>query len=285
VRAEAETVADRRRAEGETVDVAPATVAIGAPARAGRRQAERILSLLSPLAVIALWEAGSRSGFIDSRFFPAPSAVAAALWSIASSGELAAHLWASASRVVIGFGLGAVPGVALGLLMGMSSLVRAVVRPLVSATFPIPKIAILPLVILVFGLGEASKWAIVAIGVFFLVLINTMAGVLSIPRIYWDVGRTFGAGRLQQYLTIALPGALPSVLTGLQLGLGIAFVVLVAAEFVGAQNGVGYLIWYSWQTFLIEQMYVGLMVIAVFGFATQIFMDWLEARLVPWRGR
>lgn len=248
-------------------------------------RAERVASLLSPLLLVVLWEGTARAGIIDARFFPPPSSIVDALGRMAGSGELADHILASASRIAIGYAIGAVPAVALGLLMGVSPLVRASVRPLVAITFPIPKIAILPLVILVFGLGEASKWAIVAIGVFFLVVINTLAGVLAIPRIYFDVARSVGASRWQQYLSVALPGALPYILTGLQLGLGIAFVVLVAAEFVGAKSGIGYLIWSSWQTFLINRMFAGLVVIAAIGYATQLILDQLESRLVPWRGR
>lgn len=274
--AEAETAATR--AGARVVDAAEA-------ARRRGQSLERILSLTSPALLLIVWEAAARLQLIDTRFFPPPTAISVALAELAANGELAGHVVASASRVVVGFVIGAVPAVALGLVMGVSPLARASVQPIVAATFPIPKIAILPLVILVFGLGEASKWAIIAIGVFFLVLINTLAGVLSIPRIYFDVGRTVGASRLQQYLTIALPGALPSILTGIQLGLGIGLVVLVAAEFVGAKSGIGYLIWSSWQTFLIDRMYAGLVVIAILGFIVQVFLDWITVRLVPWRGR
>lgn len=248
-------------------------------------RAEQVASVASPVLLLVLWELTARAGWIDARFFPPPTSIADAFGRMTASGELAEHVLASASRIAIGYAIGAVPAVALGLLMGISPLVRAAIRPLVAVTFPIPKIAILPLVILVFGLGEASKWAIVAIGVFFLVIINTLAGVVAIPRIYFDVARSVGASRWQQYLSVALPGALPYILTGLQLGLGIAFVVLVAAEFVGAKSGVGYLIWSSWQTFLIGRMFVGLIVIAVAGYAAQVLLDQLESRLVPWRGR
>lgn len=275
----------RTEAESAAHRTAPRQTAQRGAARRGYPGAERVLSVVSPVLVVIAWEIAARGRFIDARFFPPPSDIAVALGRLAGTGELAGHIWASASRVVIGFLIGTVPAVALGLLMGVSPLARAFFRPLVAMTFPIPKIAILPLVILVFGLGEASKWVIVAIGVFFLVMINTMAGVLAIPRIYFDVGRTVGASRLQQYLTIAFPGALPYILTGIQLGLGIALVVLVAAEFVGAQQGIGYLIWSSWQTFLIDRMFAGLVVIALVGYFTQILLDWLETRLVPWRGR
>ncbi|MDQ3400967.1 MAG: ABC transporter permease [Chloroflexota bacterium] len=272
-------------AEGATARALDRAAAGSPAAPSTSHRAERVATILSPVLLVVVWEAVAQVHLIDTRFFPPPSEIAAALGKLIASGELLGHLSASAGRVVIGFLIGGVPAVAIGLLMGISPLFRAFVRPLVSVTFPIPKIAILPLVILVFGLGEASKWAIVAIGVFFLVLINTLAGVLAIPRIYFDVARTVGASRWQQYLTVALPGALPSILTGVQLGFGIALVVLVAAEFVGAKTGVGYLIWSSWQSFLIERMWAGLVVIAATGYLVQLGLDWLEGRLVPWRGR
>jgi NitT/TauT family transport system permease protein len=153
----------------------------------------------------------------------------------------------------------------------------------VGALYPIPKIAILPLVMLIFGLGESSKWVIIAIGVFFPILINSMAGVISIEKIYHDVGKNYGANRLNQYLTIALPGALPLILTGIRIGWGIALLLIVAAEFVAAKSGLGWVIWQSWQTFAVEQMYVGIITISVLGFLSFLALDGLGKLLVPWK--
>jgi NitT/TauT family transport system permease protein len=157
------------------------------------------------------------------------------------------------------------------------------VQPIVDATFPIPKIAMLPMVILLFGIGEGSKYAIIAIAVVFLVLINTEAGVRSIERIYFDVGRNYGASRLMFFTDIALPGALPMIMTGLKLGMGVALIIIVSAEFVGARNGIGYLIWNSWNTFQVDKMYAGLMVMALLGFASALLLAALERALVPWK--
>jgi NitT/TauT family transport system permease protein len=153
----------------------------------------------------------------------------------------------------------------------------------VDATFPIPKIAILPLYIMIFGIGENSKYAIIATAVFYLVLINTVAGVRNIETIYLDVGKNFHASRLMMFTDIALPGALPMIVTGLKLGMGVALLVIVAAEFVGAKSGLGYLIWTSWQVFQVEKMYVGLVIIAIVGFAIAITLNWVERRIVPWK--
>jgi NitT/TauT family transport system permease protein len=167
--------------------------------------------------------------------------------------------------------------------MGLMPIVRAIVQPLVDGTFPIPKIAILPLFIMIFGIGEESKYAIIAVAVIYLVLINTVAGVRNIEKIYLDVGKNYHASRTMMFTDIALPGALPLIAAGLRLAMGVALLVIVAAEFVGAKSGIGYLIWTSWQVFQVEKMYVGLIVIAIVGFGVAILMSYLERTLIPWR--
>lgn len=246
---------------------------------------EQLLALLSPVLLLAMWEALVRLGVLDARFFPAPSAIVGTFVSLAASGELVQHLEASLQRVLLGFVVGAAPALALGLVMGLSRWARAALNPIIAATYPLPKSAILPLVMLIFGLGDASKVALVAIGVFYLVLMNTMAGVLTIPPIFFDVGRNLGASRLQTFRTIALPGALPLVFAGLRLGLGLGLILIVIAEIVGARSGIGYLIWQAWTIFQVERMYVGLVVIAVLGWLAALGLDSLERALVPWKPR
>lgn len=244
---------------------------------------EGLISVLSPLCLIAIWEAAAWVGFIDTRFFPAPSAVFVSLIEVIRDGELFQHVGVSLVRIVVGFLFGAIPGIVIGLAMGLSPLVRAILQPLVQATFPIPKVAILPLLILIFGLGEMSKYAIIAISVIYLVLINTYEGVRDISPIYLDVGHNFGASRWLQFRDIALPGALPQIMTGLRLGMGVALLVIVAAEFVGAKAGIGFMIWNSWQIFAVEKMYVGLLMTALLGFAAAWLSTRMERWFIPWR--
>jgi len=170
------------------------------------RTRDRLIGLLSPAFLLLLWEVVARLGWIDQRFFPAPSTIMASFLHLSATGELWANLWASLTRLFWGCLLGGIPALLLGLAMGLYRPMRAMVDPLV-ATYPVPKSAILPLVLLIFGLGEASKIAMVALGVFYPVIINTTAGVLEIDRMYLDVGRHFGASRWQTFRTIALPGA------------------------------------------------------------------------------
>jgi NitT/TauT family transport system permease protein len=268
--------------QGSLVEVGSPEATLSPP-RAAIMSVEPALSVLSPVLLLLLWEVLARVGIVDIRFFPAPSSIFAALGEMIRAGELWTHVSASLQRIGIGFLIGAVPGVIVGLAMGLFSPFRAVVQPLVDGTFPIPKIAVLPLVILIFGIGEESKYAIIATAVFYLVLINTVAGVKDIDRIYLDVCENFHARRLMMFIDVALPGALPMIVAGLKLGMGVALLVIVAAEFVGAKSGLGYLIWTSWQVFQVEKMYVGLLVIALVGFASAIVLNCLERWLIPWK--
>jgi ABC-type nitrate/sulfonate/bicarbonate transport system permease component len=257
--------------------------------RISRATLERTLSVLSPLLLLALWEGLARVNVIDTRFFPAPSSIFAVLGQMLRpspqfpNGELLTHLTISLQRIAIGFLIGVVPGVFVGLAMGLFSPIRAIIQPLVDGTFPIPKIAVLPLFIMIFGIGEESKYAIIATAVIYLVLINTAAGVRNIERIYLDVGKNYHASKLMMFTDVALPGALPMIAAGIKLSMGVALLVIVSAEFVGAKSGLGYLIWTSWQVFQVEKMYVGLVVIALVGFVLAVVLSWLERWLIPWR--
>lgn len=249
------------------------------------RRTTLTLSIASPVVLLLVWELASRSGMVDARFFPAPSGVLLALAKGLMGAELWGHIGISLSRILIGFLIGAIPAVLLGLAMGLSAVVRAIIQPLVDATFPVPKLAILPLFILIFGLGEASKYMVLAVAVFFIVLVNTAAGVKAIDRTQLEVGASFGASRTMMFFDIALPGALPFILSGLKLGMNVALLVIVAVEFTGASSGIGYLIWNSWQVFKVEQMYVGLVVTALFGFGFAGIFAVLDRYAMPWKRR
>src|SRR3989304_492490 len=154
----------------------------------------RWLAVLSPVGFLLIWELASRSGVLDPRFFPPPSVILQTLAAMTRSGELPYHVVVSGRRIVLGFLLGAVPAVAVGLAWGLSHPVRSLLMPLVSAIYPIPKIAIYPLIIFYLGLGEASKVSIVALSIFFLVLLNAMAGVIGLERASFNTARARGPG-------------------------------------------------------------------------------------------
>lgn len=245
----------------------------------------RVLYFASPALILLIWEIMARLKWVDVRLFSAPSLILRSFIPIAASGELSMHILVSAERIVLGFLIGSLAGVILGLLMGLFPPIRAALGPMVAATFPIPKLAIMPLILLVFGLGETSKVVTIAVGVFYLVLINTMTGVLNIDKIYLDVAKSFGASKRDFYLTVALPGALPMIFAGLKLGMGTALLLIVAAELSAAKAGVGYMIWRAYDMFDIERMFVGLINISLLGYIFSNLLDLLERVIIPWKGR
>jgi NitT/TauT family transport system permease protein len=244
----------------------------------------RSLSVLTPLVLLAIWEIAANAGAVDVRFFPAPSAIFAEFFAMIASGELLEHTTISLSRILIGFLLGTAVGMALGLAIGLNKTIAAMFQPLVDLTFPIPKIGLLPLVIILFGLGEASKYVIIAISCFYLVVINTVAGVRQIERIYLDVGRNYHANRVMMFTDVAFPGALPTIMAGVKISMGVSLIIIVSAESLAAKSGIGWLIWTSWQVFQVEKMYVGLLVSALLGLGFTAALNQIERKLIPWKG-
>ncbi len=244
---------------------------------------DRLISLLSPMVFLLLWEISGRAGFINPQFFPMPSSIFDRFVVLVANGELLKHVSVSLQRLFWGFVVGALPAIVFGIAMGLSTIVRAMMAPLVAATYPLPKSAILPLILLIFGYGEASKIVMVAMGVFYPILINTASGVRQIPSIYLDVGTNFNASRTMVFFSIALPGALPSILAGVQLGVGMGLILITIAEMIGANSGIGFMIWRAWQTLSVETMYVGLLTIAVLGYVLTTALVEMERWLIPGR--
>jgi NitT/TauT family transport system ATP-binding protein len=248
-------------------------------------RSQKIISVLgkfSPLTVLLLWELVVRSGLADDRFFPAPSSIVSIFWDELVHGPLLLDTYATLMRVGIGLLIGGLPAIALGLVLGMWSTAREIITPIFTALYPVPKIATFPLLLMVFGLGEAPKYAVIAIVVFFLLFFNTLAGVRYAPRIYVDVAQNLGVSWLKMFRFVAFPAALPSIFTGLKLAIGTAFVVISAVEFVGAKTGLGYAIWSSWQIFAVEKMYVNIIAISLSGYLSILLLDRIERLVMPW---
>lgn len=244
---------------------------------------ERWLQLLSPLIVLALWEVLARTGALDPRFFSMPSEIFARLMQLVQDGTLLTNTAITLRRVAVGFVLATVPAVLLGVTMGVSRVVRAFFTPLVAAFYPIPKIALVPMVVLLLGIGEPAKYAVVVISVFFLVALNTVAGVTNVDARYFDIARNNGASKWDLIWTVALPGALPNVLTGVNLGLGFALTVIVGTELLLPQGGLGALIWAAYQVYDIPTIFAALIVVALIGFVANWAMGEVERQLVPWK--
>ena len=251
--------------------------------RPGKVRWERWLLLFLLAVALLLWEAGVRAGLISALFFPAPSTIARSLLEMMASGELWIDLKATLSRLGLGLCIGGGLGLLLGLLMGWSRRLRSIVDPLVAALHPIPKITILPLIMIVLGIGEASKVALIAIATFFPMLINTMAGVRQIRPIYFEVAENYGARQHHVFGQVVLPGSLPLILTGARLALNTALVLTMAAELLAAQEGLGATIWLAWETLRTEDLYAVLLVIALLGSGFNRGLQYLAWRLVPWQ--
>ncbi len=245
-----------------------------------------LLSVLTPVLLLALWELTARFQIIDPRFFPPPSRIAAAATEMALDGELWSHTWPTLLRLLVGGGLGAVAGIAVGLLMGAFRPVNAAFGPLFAALYPLPKIAIFPILLMIFGPTELPKMIAVFITTFFVMQINTVSGVWAIDRKLLEAGSAYGATGLDRFRFVVLPGALPFVFSGLRTATGTAVVVITAVEFTGATTeGLGYLIWNSWQLFMPEKLYVGLVVIGIIGALLTWILTTSEKLILPWRRR
>ncbi|MBI1299392.1 1,4-dihydroxy-2-naphthoate octaprenyltransferase [bacterium] len=244
---------------------------------------DRSLQLISPILLLLIWEIAARVGVIDTRFFPAPIEIFGRLAELIEDGTLLTATVITLRRVVIGFALAMIPGVLIGVIMGISRTTRLALGPLVSALYPVPKIALVPAVLLIFGLGEESYYAVTFISVFFLVALNTLAGVLNLEQKYFDIARNNGAGRWDMLWTVAIPGALPSIFTGINLGLGFALTVVVGTELLVPMGGLGALMWQSYQIYDIATLYAGLIVVALLGWAFSVFVAEVEGQMIPWR--
>jgi NitT/TauT family transport system permease protein len=244
---------------------------------------ERLLYLVSPFALLLVWQLLLVAGLGDRRFIPAPSDIAVRFWLLLRNGELPWHTAVTLMRVIGGFVIGAVPAVAIGLLMAMFKPVRIFFDPLIAALFPIPKVALMPLLLLAFGFGDASKIALVAIAVFFPVIVNTYVGAANIDKIFWDVARNYGASEWVMFSRIVFFGALPMIFAGLRIALAVAFIVLVAAEFVATKSGIGYLIWNSWELLQVDIMFVGIVTIGFLGLIASALFQEIERKVIPWK--
>ena len=244
-----------------------------------------LIYTISPAVLFVLWEICTRAGLLDERFFPAPSAIFHHLIFVSPEEGIVTDVIYSVYRIFVGYVIGCTLGMMLGVGMGLSHALRLAFYPLIIVTYPIPKIAILPLIMLIFGIGDLSKIVVVAIGSFFLVLMNTLHGVDSLAKIYHDVATVYRINRRNFIFRIVIPGSLPSIFTGLKLAIGYSLVIVVAAEFSGADKGIGYLIWQSWETFSIKSMYAGIFVIGVLGFIFSYTLDVLERKMIPWKDK
>ena len=247
------------------------------------RREHRAVKVLTLLGLLVLWELFTRVGWVPALFLPSPLGVLRELIEMARSGQILVHVAASLRRLLLGFAVGAGAGISVGVVVGFFSLAEAVGQPLIAATFPIPKIALLPLLILWLGIGEASKVTVIALGVFFPMAINTYAGVRQADPLLIRAAVSFGAGRWSVIRKVVMPSALPMVFAGLKLGAGTALLLLVAAEMIGAESGIGFLVLQAGNLMETTRLMVGIVVLSLLGVLSHWALTWLERLVIPWR--
>ncbi|MDF6044770.1 ABC transporter permease [Streptomyces sp. JH14] len=250
-----------------------------------RRTLELALAVAVPLVLVLLWQLAAARSWIDDRVYPAPSTILADGWDRAVEGALWPDVWATLKRVLGGYAIGTVTGYALGLLMGSLSLVRAALEPSLDALYVVPKLALLPVFLNMFGLGEGPQIALVAATVFFFVWISTMAAVLAVPVGHRDAGQVFGASPWQMFRHVLLPASLPAVLVGARIAAGVAVLVIVASEQIAAADGLGHLIFDSRALFRNDVMFVGIVCVAVLGVVFSEAVRIAGRLLTPWAPR
>jgi NitT/TauT family transport system permease protein len=241
----------------------------------------RWLPALVTLTLLVVWELLAQLQLISRIFLPAPSRIFTFLGKSLVQGELL-PVGATLGRMAAGFSLGTIPALLLGWAMGRLRPVRQFFDPFIAALHPIPKIAIFPLLMLVFGIGEASKVVAIAITSFFPVVVNTIAGTRTISPVYFEVASNYGASRWQTLWRVVIPGSLPMVLAGLRIALNTSLVVAVAVELLASRTGLGVLIWFAWQTLRVEQLYGTLFVTALIGISLNILIERVARWLAPW---
>lgn len=238
---------------------------------------------LGILGVLGTWAAVTSLGLVNNFLLPDPGTVLATAVELARSGSLLEDVTASLSRVVVGFAAALAAAVPLGIAMGLFARVHYLVDPLVELIRPIPPIAVIPLAMLWFGIGEESKIFLIAFGSFFPILLNTVAGLRSIDPTHVRAIQTLGATRTQVIRSVVLPAAFPHIVVGARLGIAMGFIVLVAAELIAAESGLGYLIEDARRRFATDAVLVGIIVIGLIGLLLNHLMLLMERRVVRWR--
>ena len=268
--------------------VEPAAEALVAPSdevsvAAAPRNLNAAIGTLSVLAFLALWEMAVALGWIAPLFVSSPSRILIAGYGMVRDGSIFSDLAISAEEFLLGFGLAAIIGIPLGILMGWYTRLNAVLDPFVNALYATPRIALMPLIIIWFGIDLPAKIAIIFLSSVFPILVNTITGVRTMERDFVKVARSFGATDRQLFATVALPSSVPNLLTGLRLGLGHALIGIVVGEMYGSSAGIGFMMQTAGATFQTDKVMVGIMIIAAAGMGMTQLLKSIETRFDSWR--
>ncbi|XAH21458.1 aliphatic sulfonate ABC transporter permease SsuC [Xylophilus sp. GW821-FHT01B05] len=262
--------------------VAPADGAGSALKGFAANVGKRLIPWLVPVGLIALWQIASSLGWLSSRVLPAPVDVAKAAWTLTASGELWTHVKVSAGRALAGLAIGGGLGLLLGLLTGSVRFFELLLDSTIQMVRNIPALALIPLVILWFGIDESAKLFLIAVSVFFPIYLNTFHGIRNVDPQLIEMGRTYGLSRWQLYREVILPGALSSILVGLRFSLGLMWVILIVAETISAQAGIGYLTMNAREFLQTDVVLVGILLYALLGKLADLFARGLEHWWLRW---
>jgi sulfonate transport system permease protein len=241
-----------------------------------------VVQWLLPIGIIVVWQALSVAGFIPTRVLPAPTDVLAAGWRLLKSGELIQNIWVSFWRAIVGFAIGGSIGFAFGLANGLSQRAERVFDSTLQMVRNIPHLALIPLVILWFGIDEEAKLFLVALGVFFPIYINTQHGIRTVDAQLVEMGRTYGMSARTLFWRVILPGALPSIFVGLRYALGIMWLTLIVAETISASSGIGYMAMQAREFLLVDVVVLAILIYALLGKLADSTARLLERLCLSW---
>lgn len=244
--------------------------------------ADGLIPWLLPLALVVVWEAGSRTGFISNRVLPAPSAVLLAGWNLALTGQLWTNIAVSFARAIVGLVIGGSLGFVFGLTNGLSKNCERFTDTLLQMVRNVPHLALIPLVILWFGIDETAKIFLVVLGVFFPIYINTLHGIRSIDPQLIEMGRTYGMTRSELFWQVILPGSLPSIFVGLRYALGFMWLTLIVAETIAASSGIGYMAMQAREFLLVDVVVFSILLYALLGKLADSATRLLETTFLSW---
>ena len=233
--------------------------------------------------IIAILELGTTTGLISSLTLPKPSDVLGKIIELFDTGMLFKHLVPSILRLIVGAFIGISLGITIGTLIGLFSYIRSGFVPVIAAIFPIPKIALLPLFVIWFGIGEGSKYALIALGTFTPTVVATYGAVDNVDRTLIRMGQSFGLSWFSIVYKIVLPGAMPGILSGLRISLAIAIILLVAAEMLGAEFGIGAYILLAGSLYDLERLFAGVTILSLLGITVNVLVTFIEQKILKWR--
>ena len=244
--------------------------------------ARNLLSFVIPVGLVVVWQALSSAGMIAAEVMPAPTAIVAAGWRLALSGELWSNIWISTWRAMVGLVIGGGVGFALGLANGLSRLAERLTDPTLQMVRTIPHLAMIPLVILWFGIDESAKIFLVSLGVFFPIYLNTLHGVRTVDAQLVEMGRAYGMSSIELFTRVVLPGALPSIFVGLRYALGIMWLTLIVAETISASSGLGYMAMNAREFMMVDVVVFAILIYALLGKLADSIAKALERATLSW---